>query len=337
MRALLLGFVIVMVTIGCGTEVQEDFGPQYPRYFPSPVYTFDNNPITKSGFELGRALFHDPILSNDSTISCASCHAQVHAFADHGVRLSKGVEGRLGVRNSPPIVNVLWQPSFMWDGGVNHLEVLSVAPITNPLEMDLSMRGAIDRLRASDKYKPWFAEVFEESPISDQQMLYALTQYMTMLVSADSKYDQYIQGDYVFSPEEQEGYALFSQSCNSCHTEPLFTDYSFRNNGRLPFDTRERGRYTVTLDSADLYNFKVPTLRNVVLTYPYMHDGGLRSLRDVLDHYDEGVLPLDNTDPLLMMGDRPGIALTETEKDHLEAFLKTLNDYTFISDMRLSE
>jgi cytochrome c peroxidase len=336
LRASLYILFFAVLLASCGTG-EEEFGPDYPAYFPDPVYSFANNPLSKEVFELGRALFHDPILSVDSTISCASCHAQVHAFADHSTRLSAGVDGRLGLRNSPPIVNVLWQPTFMWDGGVNHIEVFSVAPITNPLEMDLSMRDALDRLRASDKYASWFEEVFVETPINDQQMLYALTQYMTMLISTDSKYDQYRQGDYEFTPEEEAGYQLFKQNCNSCHTEPLFTDHSMRSNGKLPDNPHETGRHMITLDSADMYKFKVPTLRNVELTYPYMHDGSLRRLGDVLDHYSDGVEPLASLDPSLKRGDQPGIALSQQDKLDLEAFLLTLTDYTFISDVELSE
>lgn len=337
-----LCFVKILISILCLTmwsSCQNDrdvFELKYPGYFPEPHYSFEGNPLSKEKFELGRKLFHDPILSVDSTISCASCHAQVHAFADHNTALSTGVFNRLGTRNSPAIFNMAWQTSFMWDGGINHIEVMPLGPITNKLEMAEDMANVVHKINRNPGYVKLFEKAFGEGPVNSQKVFFALAQYMSMLVSADSKYDKMRQGKARFTPEESEGYALFQSKCAGCHTEPLFTDNSFRNNGLLP-DPDDTGRGLITLDPADLYTFKVPSLRNVALTYPYMHDGSLRNLKEVLDHYDAGIVVHENTDPLLVQSGQKGIRMSEKEKSAMLAFLHTLTDYTFISNPLYSE
>lgn len=318
-------------------EDRDTLQMRYPGYFPEPVYTFGNNKLTSEGFLLGKKLFYDPILSKDSTISCASCHAQEHAFADHGTAMSIGIGGKMGTRNSPAIVNVAWQTSFMWDGGINHIEIMSFAPITNEVEMAEDMNHIIQKLSRNENYKNAFSAVFGKSKIESQQVFYALTQYMAMLVSDDSKYDRVKQGKETFTTEESDGFSLFLQKCATCHPEPLFTDYSFRNTG-IGSKSGDTGRQKITLDDVDNYKFKVPSLRNVALTYPYMHDGSIRNLRSVLDYYSEGIQVNGNkVDPLLYQHGRPGIFLTEDEKNKLLAFLNTLTDYTFTTNPLFAE
>ncbi|MFZ1704757.1 MAG: cytochrome c peroxidase [Saprospiraceae bacterium] len=310
---------------------QDVFTMKYPDYFPSPAYQFDTNPLSKEGFELGKSLFHDPIMSIDSSISCASCHAQNHAFADHNIALSQGIFSKVGARNSPAIINVAWQTSFMWDGGINHIEIMPFAPITNPVEMGESLENVIRKLENNPNYVASFNSAFGHGPIVSQKIFYALAQYMGMLISDDSKYDRVKKGREKFSNEEQQGYEIFKTKCNSCHIEPMFTDYSFRNNGIIP-SLEETGRYKITLDDNDKYKFKVPTLRNISLTYPYMHDGKLTSLRSVLDHYDHGMFFSETLDEAFITSTRLGIPLTEDEKKYVESFLITLTDYTFITN-----
>jgi len=324
------------VTVFSCSENRDNFDLNYPDYFPDPHYTFENNPITQDKFELGRKLFHDPVLSRDSTVSCATCHAQGHAFADHNVAVSTGIENRLGNRNSPSIVNIAWQTSFMWDGGINHIEVMPLAPITNETEMDEDMSRLIARLNRNTKYKTMFSNAFGKSKIESQQVFFALAQYMSFLVSSDSKYDKVRQGKSEFTQDESTGYQVFLAKCNSCHKEPLFTDYSFRNNG-LSYQEDDPGRYRITLSENDKHTFKVPTLRNIVLTYPYMHDGQIPDLMAVLDHYDHGMMPHKNLDPVFINEGRAGIRLTHEEKTSLLAFLKTLTDSSFLSNPKFSE
>lgn len=323
---ILIGFILLLA---CRKDVIENITPfefNAPAYFPAVHYSFSNNEVTKERFELGKRLFFDGILSSDNTISCASCHAQVHAFADHNVALSSGVEGRLGNRNSPSIANLAWSPSFMWDGGVNHIEIFSVAPITDSTEMNETMQNVIDKLNADVSYVFQFNQAYGVEEVNDQAMLRALTIYMMMIVSDQSKYDRWIRGEALLTDQESQGKILFEQKCSSCHSGSLQTDYTFRNNGLDEMFT-DLGRGRITQNETDYGRFKVPSLRNVMLTYPYMHDGRFFSIRDVLNHYDSGIVHSETLDPLLI----DGIPMTESEKDAIIAFLSTLTDYKLLN------
>ena len=325
--ALLLVFVSILISCQKKKEETESFELTYPDYFPTPVYDFTNNELTKTRFLLGKKLFFDTQLSNDGTISCNSCHAQAHGFADHNVALSAGVNGALGNRNSPSIANMIWSPSFMWDGGVNHIEVFSVAPITNPVEMHETMSNVVNKLNQSETYKKEFKAAYGKDVITDQDLLRALTIYMSMIVSCDSKYDQVRQGKTSFTADEASGYELFQQKCASCHTEPLFTSYQFVNNG-LDSVFSDFGRAKITFNPSDKGKFKIPSLRNVELTYPYMHDGRFWSLTQVLDHYSSGIQVSETLAPEL----QNAISLSVSEKQQLIDFLKTLTDHKLLSN-----
>jgi cytochrome c peroxidase len=328
--------LVVLISVSCKKhEVNriEPFEFSAPSYFPQLQYDFSENQITKERFELGKMLFFDPVLSSDSTISCASCHAQVHAFADHNVSLSAGVEGRLGRRNSPSIANMAFSPAFMWDGGVNHLEIFSLAPITDTNEMNETMSNVIDKLNQNDIYKWLFQKNYDVDIVNDQVLFKALTNYMTMIVSDQSKYDQWKRGETQFSQEEEQGHLLFESKCASCHSGALQTDFSYRNNGLGASFQDDPGRGRITQNAEDYGKFKVPSLRNVMLTYPYMHDGRMFNIREVLDHYDNGVLASETLDPLL----ENGIPMTETEKDQIIVFLETLTDYELLDDQWLNQ
>jgi cytochrome c peroxidase len=325
--AILLVFVSILISCQKKKEETESFELTYPDYFPTPIYDFTNNELTKSRFLLGKKLFFDTQLSNDGTISCNSCHAQAHGFADHNVALSAGVNGALGNRNSPSISNMIWSPSFMWDGGVNHIEVFSVAPITNPVEMHETMSNVVYKLNQSETYKKEFKAAYGKDVITDQDLLRALTIYMSMIVSCNSKYDQFRQGKINFTADEASGYELFQQKCASCHSEPLFTNYQFVNNG-LDSVFSDLGRAKITFNPSDNGKFKIPSLRNVELTYPYMHDGRFWSLTQVLDHYSSGIQVSETLAPEL----QNAISLSVSEKQQLIDFLKTLTDHKLLSN-----
>lgn len=310
-----------------------NWGFKNPSGFPSPVYSFSDNQQSYEKFVLGRYIFYDMDLSIDSTVSCASCHHAAHGFAGHNTPLSPGVNNLIGTRNSPAIFNMAWSNSFMWDGGINHLEVMPVAPFTNPVEMNISMAALIDRMNQSPKYKELFKSAYGTETVTDQKVLKALAQFMAMIISDKSKYDKMRNGTASFSNEEQAGYVLFQQKCASCHTEPLLTDRSYRNNGLDDSWTTETGRYHITQDASDMGKFKVPSLRNVELTYPYMHDGRFMTLNQVLEHYNSGVKTSATLDPLL----QNGIPLTNMEKYQLIQFLKTLTDYELMTNIWLAE
>ncbi len=330
--------VVAVLTflVACQKETnlpKESFkGLEVPPHFPTPVYENPNNPITKTGFELGRKLFYDPILSRDSTISCGTCHTQTHGFADHNVAISTGIDGRTGTRNTPALSNLAWQPAFMYDGGVNHIEIMPLSPITTENEMDETLAHVVEKLNRNDAYRIEFNKAFGVDEITSKYMFYAIAQFQSMLVTANSKYDKYLLGEEGFTEEEERGLQLFRTHCASCHEEPLTTDYTYANMG-LDMHSADAGRARITLNPADSGKFKVPSLRNVGLTHPYMHDGRFYTLAMVLDHYSTGIKQNGRLDPRL-----PGpLQLTEEEKQDIIAFLHTLTDYEFMADSRFSE
>lgn len=312
-------------------------GFKKPNSFPTPTYHFETNPITQQGFELGRKLFYDPILSTDLTISCGSCHIQTSAFTQHGHSVSHGVADRLGTRNSPPIMNLAWHPTFMWDGGIFDLDLQPIAPITSHVEMDDNMPNILSKLRNQAEYPKMFKNAFGTDEITSVHLLKALSQFMLLCVSSQSKYDSVSQNLTTFSNDEKVGYEIYKQKCSSCHPEPLFTDFSFRNNGLSISEINDMGRYNITLLPEDKYRFKTPSLRNLYYTAPYMHDGRLLNLEAVLTHYNEQVQQTPNLDPILASNQQLGIPLTANEQKMLLRFLNTLNDISFISNKQLSE
>ncbi|WP_118975340.1 cytochrome-c peroxidase [Taibaiella koreensis] len=338
-----LSLLLLMGLAACRKEVLEQLEIAFPGFvkpanFPEPAYHFNTNAVTREGFELGRRLFYEPRLSRNNTVSCGSCHIQSAGFTHHGHDISHGIDDRLGKRNSPPIMNLAWNTSFMWDGGIFDLDLQPVAPITAHEEMDEKVDNVLAKLQAHPDYPGLFEKAFGSKEITSANFLKALSQFMLLCVSSNAKYDSVMrQEGPAFTNDEAAGYALFRQKCAACHTEPLFTDHSFRDNGIGIGYNRDSGRYLVTLNEADLYRFKVPSLRNLAYTAPYMHDGRFYTLEAVLDQYSEQVKHTPNLDPLLQQNGVTGIPLTATEKKQLLAFLNTLNDKQFVTDRLLSE
>jgi cytochrome c peroxidase len=315
-------------------EPQSTFeGFVVPSHFPEPAYDFEGNPPTEAGFELGRKLFYDKKLSSDNTISCGSCHAQVHGFADHGVSVSTGVNGLQGARNSPSTVNLAWMPSFMWDGGINHIEIMPIAPITTEVEMNLTLNDAVAKLSADSEYPALFEKAFGTKEINSQKILFALTQFQGLIVSSQSKYDKFIEGRLALTDAESRGMMLFEDNCSSCHEGVLQSNFSFQNNGLDSIFTADEGRARITLNPNDLGKFRVPSLRNVGMTGPYMHDGRYFTLQEVLEHYSDGIVQSETLAPEL----ENGLMLSEEEQADIISFLHTLSDFEMISDMRFSE
>ena len=320
-------------------EIEKFVGFQKPANFPEPVYNFANNPITKDGVVLGRTLFYDGRLSRDNTISCGSCHIQSSAFTQHGHDVSHGIDDRLGIRNSPPIMNLAWNKAFMWGGGIYDLDLQPFAPITAHEEMDESVENVMVKLRQTPKYADLFKKAFGSPDITTARFMKALSQFMLMCVSSNSRYDKVMRKEQgqSFTEEEQAGYVLFKNNCASCHSEPLFTDGSFRNNGLAPSPVNDLGLYTATLQESDKYKFKVPSLRNLQFTAPYMHDGRFLTLSAVLTHYTKEVRATQNIDPQLIKNSNPGISLSADDISKLTSFLSTLNDTEFINNTMLAE
>lgn len=300
-----------------------------PKGWPKPLYNFKKNPLTVEGFELGKKLFYDERLSKDSTISCASCHQQFSAFANYDHNFSHGYNNSFTTRNSPALQNLAWQKEFMWDGGVNHLDVQPISPITAENEMAETLENVMIKLKRDSAYRRMFKAAFGDEGINTQRMGKALSQFMLMLVSSNSKYDKVKRGEDSFNLPEKLGYEIFQQKCISCHKEPFFTDQSYRNIG-MPLDAtlNDIGRMRITGQVSDSLKFKVPSLRNVNLTFPYGHDGRFFALSNVFDHYRKNMKPIANTDTLL----KNKMLLSNFQIGQLTAFLFTLTDSSFLTN-----
>lgn len=317
MRDILRLFSLAVIFFACSPESSIDIMDELAQW-PEMEYPNDNQPDLQK-IALGERLFFDPILSIDSSISCASCHKEVNGFADD-VAISPGVENRLGKRNSPSLWNVGYQPYFMREGGVPTLEMQVLVPVQEHSEMAFNMVLLAQRLNASTTYKNDFLEAFGDSATS-YTITRAIAQYERALIQDLSPFDEYVRGDNgALSTVAKRGFELFfgKAGCDGCHSGPLLTNYGFYNNG-TQVSSNDYGRAELTLDSADFYLFKVPSLRNVSLTAPYMHDGSLASLQDVLEQYNNGGTGHEYTSE----GISP-LNLNESELVALEEFLSTL-------------
>ncbi len=298
-----------------------------PENWPKPVYNFKNNPLSKEKVLLGRNLFYDPILSRDNSISCASCHSPFNAFTHVDHNVSHGIEDRIGTRNSPTLMNLAWHQSFMWDGAINHLDMQALAPISHRDEMDEKIENVILKLNQSKKYKTLFYGAFGDSIATGEKTLKSISQFMLTLISANSKYDLVKQRKAKFTAQEKNGYKLFQNHCASCHQEPLFTNLKFENNGlKVDPKLKDFGRVKITQNPSDSLRFKVPTLRNIEFSFPYMHDGRFKKLNQVLNHYTNEI----QYSATLSQSLTKHIKLTSNEKVDIIAFLLTLSDREFL-------
>lgn len=347
MKKTVLFFISIMVFCSCSNSeevVAYEAVPltvDWPSNFPEITYNLDNNPLTDAGFELGKKLFYEGRLSSNNAIACAFCHEQAFAFTHHGHNLSHGVNGGIGLRNAQPIQNLAYQTSFMWDGAATHLDLQPIIPITSDLEMGETLGNIVEKLSTDVYYQEQFTRAFDDGEINSENILKALSQFMLTMVSSNSKYDKYVRNEEntTLSSIEQDGLNTFEVKCASCHSSDLFTDQNFRNNGlSVNPQLDDKGRYEIGNNPDDLYTFRVPSLRNVEVSYPFMHDGRFATLEAVLDFYDSGITDNGNVDPLLLKVDGSyGIDLSDYEKESIIAFLNTLTDHEFLEDERFSE
>ena len=320
--------------------------PQYMLFSPlnflnaEPAY----NPTTNWGATLGRVLFYDKALSANQTVSCGSCHHQSHAFADTGA-FSTGFMGGHTDRSAMAIVNLRFSRSFFWDMRVNGLENQVIMPIENALEMGMDTTLLISRVRSLEYYPALFEKAFGTTAITVERIRYALAQFLRSMVSYRSKYDEGMSNSFAnFTPEENDGRNYFFSgqfACNHCHSTQNFYERDARNNG-LESIAVDSGFALITGDPADIGKFRVPTLRNIALTAPYMHDGRFRTLDEVLEHYNTGVqasATLDDrlTTNLTVGGPPVQMNMTAYEKSALIAFMNTLTDQSFVSDPKFSD
>ncbi|MEY2905005.1 MAG: hypothetical protein RJA52_1021 [Bacteroidota bacterium] len=351
-------FILIILVGGCQKEtiliedpllkpIGGNFDPspvsiEVPFWMP-PLPQFQGNPNTAEGIELGRMLFYDPIMSKDSTISCASCHQQQFAFSDPK-QFSLGVRGLQGKRNSMAIINLAYNTNgFFWDGRAPSLQAQAIHPIEDPLEMNETWDNVVKKLANHPDYPKRFRAAFgiqTPSEISREHVIKAITQFERTLISADSRFDKVVwKNQGWLTDEELRGKQLFffeeSQllehpGCSHCHFDPLFTDNTFRNNG-LDKTFTDMGRGIFTQNISDNGKFRVPTLRNIALTAPYMHDGRFQTLEEVLEHYSRGGHGVSNEDVNI----RP-FPLSDQDKKDLIAFLATLTDTSFIQNPAFS-
>ncbi|QKG55326.1 cytochrome-c peroxidase [Hymenobacter sp. BRD128] len=323
-----------------------------PAGFPTPVIPAAN-PLTNEGVALGRQLFYEKTLSRTGTMSCGSCHQQSKAFTD-GLPLAVGVDGVANPRGTMSLTNVLWSTQLTWDGAFTTLETQAQKPLENTIELHQPLATSVAKLQATTNYPPLFLAAFGTQTITTDLVLKALAQFERTLISGNSRYDKYMQTRAGFSADELAGLQLYTThiapgsvrgaECFHCHSQPLMSSGyvgTFFNNG-LDLTFADPGRGGLTKLAVDQGKFLAPTLRNITLTAPYMHDGRFKTLEEVLDHYSDHVqMASPNLDNNLIQGinDPPfgtHMDLTATEKKQVIAFLKTLTDSTFIADKRFS-
>jgi len=293
----------------------------------------ESNPLTYERVKLGKMLFYEKALSRDSSISCATCHPQSRAFADDEA-VSLGIKDRMGFRNVPVLGNIGYHPYFFREGGSPSLEAQVLGPICNFDEMGFNARELIERLAADDKYQQLAQEAYKR-PMDVFVLTRALAAFERTLITGDSPWDRFIQGDSsAMGAAAQRGWALFRSerlNCTQCHNGIDFSDYSFQSNG-LKTQYEDEGRYRVTGDSSDIGTFKVFSLRNVALTGPYMHDGSLKTLQEVIEHYNQGGSQHVNQSEYI----KP-LGLSAGEKSDLIAFLEALTDKAFTENPDFGE
>lgn len=338
-RLLLIFISIFLISSITGLTVYVFPELKYFSAMPLPK----NYSVTVEGVRLGQYLFYDPGLSKDSSLSCSSCHLQSHAFSDAGMRFSKGRNGTLMKRNTPALYNLAWFQSYFWDGRAASLEEQIFHPITSADEMNFSLYDLSERLNKNYFYKKKFKEVFQKNEIDSLQIAMALSQFLRSLISHESKYDQVIAGKAYFSKEEYQGFVLANEQtkgdCLHCHPTDgyaLGTTGNFSNNGLdsvMNADNfPDKGRGEITHNREDNGKFKIPSLRNLVFTAPYMHDGRFRTLEEVLLFYSEQVYPCANIDSKMRTARNHGLHLSSDEQKKIVAFLKTMSDSVFIHD-----
>ncbi len=336
MRAYFI-ILLMLALLACTKDASVSTTPysfQLPNHFPAIQQPADNL-ATVEGVALGKLLFFDKNLSKQKNISCATCHILGQAFADN-LPTSIGTNGTTAVRNTQPIFNMAFQPSYFWDGGVPNLESTGLVPLTGTHEMGNTLQAILQYLNANTQYVNAFQKIYAIKPISTSMLLKVLAQYQRTIISSNSKYDRYMNNTVTLSPIEMQGLQLFTDSlkgnCNTCHTLSNLSSNNMFYNVGMPLLPNDLGRYRITLHTADSGKFKTPTLRNLSYTAPYMHNGSISTLQEVLQFFNSGyiITPLIDSNITKLGKNR----LSQAELNALEAFLLTLNDSSLITDSR---
>jgi len=352
-KYLTLLFLSVIFVVACNID---DEPTKEPVTFDETLFNFEygalpaptlptDNVLTEQSVQLGRMLFYDPMLSKDGSQSCAGCHRQNDGFSD-STRFSIGVEMLPGKRQAMPVFNMAWNNNeFFWDGRAHLLRDQSLLPIQDALEMNETLENVISKLSDTEIYRDQFMRAFGTEEITSEKMSLAMEQFMLSIVSYDSKYDKYLAGTAQLTPSEERGKILFDTEynpffpnesgadCAHCHGGANFENDQYMNNGLdIEANLVDIGREAVTEDPTDKGKFKVPSLRNVAVTAPYMHDGRFRTLAEVIDHYNSGIQESSSVDPTVLNTKDTGLFLTAGDKEDLINFLMTLTDETFLNE-----
>jgi cytochrome c peroxidase len=341
---LVLLLLVMLVSAGRMRTTQKAF-PEPIGFPPMPL---PEGGVTEEAAELGRHLFHDTRLSGDGSLSCASCHRQEAAFSDPPNRTSTGIHGSSGTRNTMPLFNLAWNNDFFWDGRVTTLEEQVLHPVRDSRELAGSWPEITRRLGQQPLYRRLFLAAYGHARIDSNLVTHALGQFLRTLISHRSKYDRVLAGHEYLTTEEYQGFVLMNDltkgACLHCHStdaDALGTTGGSANTGLDdPADVdgyRDQGRRGTTGRDVDAGSFRIPSLRNVALTAPYMHDGRFATLEEVLDHYSGGVKDGPARDPRLGPPGRGGVRLDAVEKRQIIAFLHTLTDSAFIRDPAFSD
>jgi cytochrome c peroxidase len=344
-RKIVFAFAAITITVSACKKEEEEVDDEIPEStttpynlvipagFPAMNIPIDNA-LTVEGVALGRRLFYDPILSSNNLVSCSSCHNQQMAFTDNGSQYSFGVDSIAGTRNSMPIMNLGWAPNFFWDGGATNLESQAIAPITDPIEMHQTLDETVSKLNIHPEYPALFNKAFGSSVITSAALIRAIAQFERTIISANSKYDKFLKGEVTLTTQEQSGLAIYTDAakgnCNSCHTlGGTFTNYDFKNNG-LDVVSTDEGRGRITTLESDKGKFKTPSLRNIAVSGPYMHDGRFSTLEQCVNHYNTGI----QNHPNLATEFTGAISgrMSAQEMQDLVAFLNTLTDESYLTN-----
>jgi cytochrome c peroxidase len=338
----LIPFIFILLIASCKVDpaVMPNDGHEHTHYdlnIPAglpPMPISADNPMSVEGVALGRKLFYDNLLSANNTMNCGSCHQLRNYTIDSNLALSVGIDGIAGTRNSMPLFNIGYSPTFFWDGGAANLESQVLGPIANPVELHEDVAKVIVKLQNHPEYPALFKKAFGTDVVSTKLLMQAIAQFERTLISANSKFDQWKRGEVALTVEEQRGLDVYSSStkgdCTHCHSfGSTFTDFEFRNTGldSIPVDL---GRALITLNSSDEGKFKTPTLRNIARTAPYMHDGRFKTLRECIDHYNTNFKYTKNLSSELKSAVKG--RMSEQDINDLIAFLRTLTDYDFINN-----
>jgi len=350
MKKLIFFFSFTFIFWSCAseseTEAEDIYTPipytlEIPQLFKDkildPLIPADN-PLTEEGVALGKKLFFDKKLSGNNTQSCAGCHSPKASFVDKNQQFSDGIDGLFGRRNAMPLFNLAWNfdERFNWDGKALSLERQALEPVKNPIELHANWQQIADKLNTDENYPELFKKAFGISKIDSTLVTKALAQFERTLISGNSKFDQFLNGNATLTLEEQNGFNVFMDEakgdCFHCHgsnNNPLWTDNKFHNNG-LDANFSDLGLGAITGDTNDNGKFKSPSLRNLAFTAPFMHDGRFSTLEEVINHYSEGLQPSPTIDPLMKSVNQGGVNLSAKDKSDLKAFLLSLSDYDFI-------